>query len=49
MTDPVLTWFDCSLCGHTFHIGAAHREAVEAHHRKREHAGDMTATLEERE
>jgi hypothetical protein len=45
---PALTWFDCSKCGHAFHIGAAHREAVEAHHQKRAHAGDQSAILEDR-
>lgn len=47
MNDPVLTWFDCSLCPHSFHIAAAHRDAVEAHHRKRVHAGDVNAVLVE--
>jgi hypothetical protein len=49
MEDPVLTYFDCSLCGRPFHISAAHRDAVEAHHRKLAHAGDMAAVLREQE
>lgn len=45
---PILTWFDCSKCGHAFHIHAGHKDAVEAHHQKRAHAGDESAILEER-
>lgn len=45
MEDPVLSWFDCSLCPHSFHIAASHSEAVEAHHRRRIHGGDVRAVL----